>query len=181
MRIYAILILAFCLLGCAPAQRQGQSHPPPLTDEGREMAPRELVLSGANVFAQGQRAHDLMKDVLVVVKMLNPTEAPDLVFQAQFIAGQKIEWAPVRSSRPAEYEFRGNWQVKEDGTLTIYGKYELTDGAIARRTEREGHCRFLVPAVLLRRGYPPYTHTVELWIKQANMKASDKPDAGDGK
>jgi hypothetical protein len=142
------------------------------------MLPRDLTLFGTNVFGRGENTHELMKTVFVVVKGLRPTDVRFSGGQAQFAAGQKLEWVPVCSSiRFYNHQFRGTWQTRADGKLDISGRYEPTGHGTFPK-ELEGKRSFVVSAVLLRKGYPPFTHTVELWIEAPNEDPSNNTSDG---
>ena len=180
MRPYTILILLLFVMGCGHPTPERHHPESPLTDDGYLVSSRDLVISGINVFANPENTHERMSNVFLVVKPTQPTRTQDMVFHGKFIADQRIEWAPVRSSRPPEYLFTGAWNLTADGTLTVLGHHEPT-GDTPLLPELEGSVAFVVPTILLRRGYPPYSHTVVLWLKESKGKTSNKPDAGDGK
>lgn len=178
MRINAVLLLSIALTaGCASAT---VTNPPPprVTEDGEEMLPCDLLISGTNVFARGTNVHEIMKDVFVVVKELHPTDMRYSGWQGEFTGGQKIEWGPVVGTLDFyDHRFKGVWKARSDGKVDISGRYEPTGhGTFPKQLESKG--AYVVSTVLLRKGYPPYTHTVELWIEATDEKASNHTSDG---
>ena len=133
----------------------------------QRLKPRDLRISGTNVFSATERTHDIMKNVFVVVKWRDDyRDVIDRTVETAFTEGQRIKWCPLRSARPPEYEFSGHWQLNEDGELSVSGKYVPAHGAaeLPSRLRNDKEFRFRIPEVLLRAGTPPYTHSLELWI-----------------
>lgn len=169
MRITAILILLLSSVGCAPSTLQGEQPTVGLTNLGVKVRPGDLTISEVRVFDDPIKTHDHMKNIRVIVTHI-PRTAQDLIgFEGQFLAGQKIEWMPIRSSGPAEHRFVGTWTVKDNGMLAIVGEYEAT-GNQALNPELKGITAYVMPTIILRRGSSSYTHTVELHIKKSTEK-----------
>ncbi|MEI8373806.1 MAG: HEAT repeat domain-containing protein [Planctomycetota bacterium] len=132
------------------------------------LKPRDLCISGTNVFSAPERTHEIMKNVFVVLQFSDHKDMSDVVVETTFTEGQGIKWCPLRSARPPEYEFRGHWQLNENGELSITGRYVPVHGTteLPPRLRAEKELRFRIVEGFLRPGTPPYAHTVELWITQ---------------
>lgn len=128
--------------------------------------PADLRLSGINVFKTPERTHELLRNVNVVLKFSDP-DARLFFVQTAFGAGQEITWAPLRSSRPPEYRFRGHWEVADSGELEIRGRYEPSGGAADVPAHlRDKDLQYAVTTATIHDAAPPYTHTLELRLQR---------------
>jgi hypothetical protein len=192
-KVHRALILALLLIAMPLACRRDAQNHSPSTSSGpatqpaivgigaSPVTPGSLRVAGIRVFEQAERTHDLLKNVFVVLKFPGPDalighDAPTAV-ETAFRAEQQIVWCPLRSSRLPEYRFRGHWKVNENGELDITGQYEPDNGAVElpARLRNQGKLHYVVTGALLRKGAPPYAHTLDLLIKRATPDAETAP------
>jgi hypothetical protein len=177
LRIATLCFLPIVALACQGSVcLAGETE---MTETGQRTKPSELKLAGTNVFSAGQGAHEVLSNVFVVVKC-QPSDVMDLVVETAFTSGKGINWCPLRSSHPPEYEFRGHWEMGTNGELCITGGYAPANGShgLPTRLANAQNLHFIVTEVSLRPGTPPYTHTLELWMRQSNTETSNQQPEG---
>jgi hypothetical protein len=146
--------------------------------------PKDVALDGVNVFGAKSNTHSILKNVFIDLKFSSysaiESASQSGIVETKFTEEHGIVWCPFFSSHLPEYQFSGHWQIDEKGEMKVSGKYEPANGAteLPARLKSEKNLEFVISRAYLRKGYPPYTHILELSIRRLT-NPSGKPSGAE--
>lgn len=178
-KLFLILIL-LNVAGCSDSNipktklnRKTKLHPKMAIcydpDNDLRKSPAELIINGVKVFEPNGDFISQNSEYLKVDIFEDKTAFMadyDYMQEGKFQNKNDIQWVPFRSSHLPNYFFKGKWELNDNGSLKIYGKYESREKKAKPPPPYDcGKIHFTVyKATISKKQGPTYKYQIRLWV-----------------